>query len=143
MHDDFHTPAAMAELQSRAPEINTAKTAGDQRKAGRGAAELRALAARLGFLKLDPDAFLRKRPARQAATVAGSLASSLESATGNRTGTSASGLADADIDRLIDERATARKAKNFMESDRIRDLLAASGVVLEDQPGGRTLWRRG
>ena len=52
-------------------------------------------------------------------------------------------LSDADIERLIDERAAARKAKNFKESDRIRDLLAASGVVLEDQPGGKTLWRRG
>ena len=52
-------------------------------------------------------------------------------------------LSDADIDRLIDERAAARKAKNFKESDRIRDLLAANGVVLEDMPGGKTLWRRG
>ncbi len=52
-------------------------------------------------------------------------------------------LSDADIERLIDERAAARKAKNFKESDRIRDLLAASGVLLEDQPGGRSLWRRG
>ena len=52
-------------------------------------------------------------------------------------------LDDADIERLIDERAAARKAKNFKESDRIRDLLASNGVQLEDQPGGRTLWRRG
>ena len=52
-------------------------------------------------------------------------------------------LSDADIDRLIEERVAARKAKNFKESDRIRDELAAAGVVLEDQPGGRTLWRRG
>ena len=47
------------------------------------------------------------------------------------------------IDRLIEERAAARKAKNFKESDRIRDLLGAAGVVLEDMPGGKTLWRRG
>ena len=52
-------------------------------------------------------------------------------------------MTDADIERLIDERAAARKAKDFKESDRIRDLLASNGVQLEDQPGGRTLWRRG
>ena len=52
-------------------------------------------------------------------------------------------LSDTDIERLIDERGAARKSKNFRESDRIRDLLASSGVQLEDQPGGKTLWRRG
>jgi cysteinyl-tRNA synthetase len=50
---------------------------------------------------------------------------------------------DKKIDDLIEARNAARKAKNFKESDRIRDLLTASGVVLEDQPGGKTLWRRG
>ncbi len=52
-------------------------------------------------------------------------------------------LSDADIERLISERVAARKAKDFKESDRIRDVLAANNVVLEDQPGGKTLWRRG
>jgi cysteinyl-tRNA synthetase len=52
-------------------------------------------------------------------------------------------LGDADIERLIEARAAARRAKDFKESDRIRDELAAAGVLLEDQPGGKTLWRRG
>jgi cysteinyl-tRNA synthetase len=52
-------------------------------------------------------------------------------------------LDDAEIEALIDARAAARQAKNFKESDRIRDQLAVAGVLLEDQPGGRTLWRRG
>ena len=52
-------------------------------------------------------------------------------------------MGDADIEQLIVDRGEARKTKNFKESDRIRDLLAANGVVLEDQPGGKTLWRRG
>ena len=34
----------------------------------------------------------------------------------------------------------ARKAKDFAEADRIRDELAARGVILEDLPG-RTRWR--
>ena len=39
---------------------------------------------------------------------------------------------------LIEARNTARKAKNFAESDRIRDELAAMGVVLKDSKDGTT-----
>jgi cysteinyl-tRNA synthetase len=53
----------------------------------------------------------------------------------------ADGLSDDDIDALIAQRNAARKAKNFAESDRIRDELSAKGVLLEDGPGGTT-WRR-
>ena len=52
------------------------------------------------------------------------------------------GLSDAEIDARIAARAAARRAKNWAESDRIRDELAASGVLLEDKPGGNTVWRR-
>jgi cysteinyl-tRNA synthetase len=45
------------------------------------------------------------------------------------------------IDALVADRVAARRAKNWAESDRIRDALAAEGVVLEDGPGGTT-WRR-
>jgi cysteinyl-tRNA synthetase len=38
----------------------------------------------------------------------------------------------ADVDRLIAARAAARARKDFAESDRIRDELAAMGVVLKD-----------
>ncbi len=41
----------------------------------------------------------------------------------------------------IAARLAARKAKNFAEADRIRDALAAQGVILEDGPSGTT-WRR-
>jgi len=42
------------------------------------------------------------------------------------------------IDKLIAERTAARKAKDFKESDRIRDELAAMGVVLKDSKDGTT-----
>lgn len=50
-------------------------------------------------------------------------------------------LLDEQIERLIAERAAARKAKNWARADEIRDLLAAEGIVLEDTPQGMR-WRR-
>jgi cysteinyl-tRNA synthetase len=146
MDDDFNTPIAVAELQSLARELNSAKAAGQVELAAARAAELVALGARLGVLRLEPEVFLRKRAAKQAVPatkgegVATAALAGAEACAEVGVGTA---LSDADIDRLIDERAAARKARNFKESDRIRDQLAASGVLLEDQPGGRTLWRRG
>jgi cysteinyl-tRNA synthetase len=43
-----------------------------------------------------------------------------------------------EIARAIAARAAARKAKNFKESDRIRDELATKGIVLKDGPEGTT-----
>ena len=45
---------------------------------------------------------------------------------------------EAKVVSLIEARKEARKAKNFAESDRIRDELAAMGVVLKDSKDGTT-----
>jgi cysteinyl-tRNA synthetase len=45
-----------------------------------------------------------------------------------------------DVHELIDARNAARKAKNFGESDRIRDELLAKGIQLKDNPDGTTTW---
>ena len=45
----------------------------------------------------------------------------------------------AEITALAEARAAARKAKNFAESDRLRDEIAAKGYIIEDAPGG--VWR--
>jgi len=51
------------------------------------------------------------------------------------------GLSDAEIEDLIQQRQTARKAKNFTEGDRIRDQLLAQGITLIDSREG-TRWHR-
>ena len=53
-----------------------------------------------------------------------------------------SGPSDAEIDEAIAARQAARKARDFKESDRIRDDMKARGVILEDGPKGTT-WKRG
>jgi cysteinyl-tRNA synthetase len=51
------------------------------------------------------------------------------------------GEGDARIDALVAERSEAKKNRDFATADRIRDELAAEGVLLEDGAQGTT-WRR-
>jgi cysteinyl-tRNA synthetase len=51
-----------------------------------------------------------------------------------------SGVDFSDVNFAIQDRLAARKAKNFKESDRIRDELAAKGIVLKDNADGTTTW---
>lgn len=52
------------------------------------------------------------------------------------------GLTDAKIEQLIEQRAAAKKEKNWTESDRIRDQLKVQGISLIDTKEGTT-WHRG
>jgi cysteinyl-tRNA synthetase len=117
MDDDFNTPEALAVMQGVARELNLAKAAKNVDQIAAAAATLRGLGAVLGVLQQNADAYLKKSVGVQS-------------------------LSDADIDQLLALRRGARAAKNFAESDRIRGLLTAAGVLLEDKPGGVTEWRR-
>ncbi|OXY82955.1 cysteine--tRNA ligase [Oceanimonas doudoroffii] len=114
MDDDFNTPEAYSVLFDLAREINRQKGKDDTAAAGL-AGRLRELAGVLGLLEQEPEAFLR----------------------GN------AGADDevAEIERLIQARLDARKAKDWAAADAARDSLTAMGIVLEDGPEG-TRWRR-
>jgi cysteinyl-tRNA synthetase len=118
MSDDFNTPEAFAVLQSLARDLNTAKAAGRSSDASTLAGQLRQLGAILGLLRSEPEQWFKHSIAAQAGA-----------------------LTDGEIDQLIRDRVAAREAKNWKESDRIRELLAAAGIVLEDGAKGTT-WRR-
>ncbi len=53
----------------------------------------------------------------------------------------AGGLSDTEVEALIEERAAAKKARNFARADEIRTQLAAQGVILEDTKEG-VRWKR-
>jgi cysteinyl-tRNA synthetase len=113
--DDLNTPLAITHIDTLVKHIH-----GKRISSGDGAImhELLSSAQALGLLQQTPEAWFKGQPANQ------------------------SGPTDADIDTQIAARIAARKAKNYAEADRIRDALAAQGVILEDGAGGTT-WRRG
>jgi cysteinyl-tRNA synthetase len=117
MDDDFNTPEALAVMQGVSRNLNLAKAGGNLSAASNGAATLRALGAILGVLQQDPDTYLKR-------------------GAGNKS------LSDGEVEALLAARREARGVKDFAESDRIRDVLSAAGILLEDKPGGRTEWRR-
>ena len=88
----------------------------NRQKSGELSGLLKALGAVIGLLEREPMAYLQG-------------------------GAQVGGLDEAAIEQMIADRAAAKKAKNFAESDRIRDELKAAGIALDDSPQG-TSWRR-
>lgn len=113
--DDINTPEAIANLHSAVARLNKAT---DPREISLAKAELLAGGQLLGILESDPEAWFTQ------AVASGSAALGAEA-----------------IESFIQERLAARRERNFVRADEIRDLLDEQGVLLEDGPDG-TLWRR-
>ena len=116
MDDDFNSPVALSVLFSLAHDIHKSHLDAPGRVTS-AAALLRKLGGQLGLLQRSPaDFFQSEAPA--------------------------GGISNEAIAALIQQRLAARAAKNWAESDCIREELKTQGVILEDTKGVTT-WRRG
>jgi cysteinyl-tRNA synthetase len=117
MDDDFNTPRALAVLFELVSELNRAVREGSL-EAGKLAAQLKRLGGIIGLLQQSPDAFLKGQ---------------------DRAGE----LSAEQIETLILQRKDARSNRDFALSDKIRDDLAAQGVILKDDRSGTSWYREG
>ena len=53
------------------------------------------------------------------------------------------GVSEHDIAESIERRVAARAAKNYEAADKERAILAESGILIMDGPGGSSTWRPG
>jgi len=127
MNDDFNTSEAVAVLFDLANEVNKSRSVED-------AKILKSLASVLGLLQGNPEAFRQGRAALR-------INISDDVRTTDAAGVGV-GPSSPEIDVQITARAAAKKAKNYVEADRIRKELLAAGIVLEDKSDGTTEWRR-
>ena len=116
MDDDFNTARAIGALFTLARELNRAVERGDRALVQTGYELMVSLGGRLGLLGMSGRAFLQ-------GGARGELGVDVE-----------------EVERLVAERAEARKRKDFATADRIRDQLKEMGIILEDTPTG-TRWR--
>lgn len=118
MDDDLNTPRALAPLFELAREINRIKGAMPVPVAERVEEALEPYQRVLGILREDPKGFFEGKRRRALAQ---------------------KGISLQELERLIEERDRARKAKDWQKADEIRERLRGWGIRLMDTPEG-TRW---
>jgi cysteinyl-tRNA synthetase len=135
MGDDFNTPVAVSVLFDLAKELNKVKEKNDTTKVGQLASGLKKLGGLLGLLQDNPNSFLQQGriliniEAQGFSVFAEGVVLSKEEV-------------EVEIEKQIQLRAEAKRNKDWVNADKIRDELKANGVILEDAPSGATTWRR-
>jgi cysteinyl-tRNA synthetase len=115
MDEDLGVPQALAVLHETIRRGNQALDAGELDPAGEALAQVRAMTAILGIDPLDPTWHAEATDDESAEAL------------------------QALVERLIAERRTARESRDWAAADRVRDELAAAGIVLTDTSSG-TRW---
>jgi cysteinyl-tRNA synthetase len=115
MDDDLGTPAAVAVIYDVVREGNKLLASGDSAELRAAASSVRAMLAVLGLDPFDPHWSTGGSSDAEARLTA---------------------AVDALVATLLEQRATARAAKDFAAADAIRDRLKAAGIDLEDTPQG-------
>jgi len=141
MDDDFNTGGAIGILYELLTALNRFADARQLETGGGAAADKQAFlrgATVMKELSLILGVFLA--PMAAPAATQDKLTGGLQKLLGELGSTAASGAVDELMQKLLDLRAEARKAKNFARADQIRKGLTELGVTIEDRPGG-TGWR--
>ncbi len=131
LDDDLHTPGALAALFDFQRDANRLFDRQSERERIGPAAATAALAA---FERCGAFLTLFDRPALEAAAVPVALAQEALKAQVVLDGAATEAAA---MERLLQARAEARKAKDWKRSDAIRDAAKAAGYVIEDAAGGQ------
>ena len=119
MSDDFNTADAIGNLFDLARAVNRSiDSSGWTGALGEALEGIRDFGGVVGILELPPDDYLKREKQGK---------KSLE-------------ITEDEVQQLIEERAGARKEKNWKSADEIREYLDSKGVTLEDTPKG-TIWK--
>lgn len=126
MDDDFNTAQAIGYVYDAVRSLNRWINAPSFRLTGKvrailrmGRENIKKIGNVLGLFISDPEMYLEDLKSRELRR---------------------RGLSKEEIEQLIEERARARKERQFDKADRIREELLLKGIILEDTPKG-TIWR--
>jgi cysteinyl-tRNA synthetase len=122
MDDDFNTTIVVGRVFETIRQLNKVLDEGKKPSVAAKASlwsELRKISETTGLFGSQPKEFLERQ---------------------KKIGLKSSSITEPEILKLLEDRKAARKAKDFKQSDTIRDELAAQGVQIKDNPDGSTSW---